>query len=343
MADVTVRGAGVIGLSIAWACARRGASVKVIDPDGAGSGASGGIVGALAPHVPEFWNAKKAFQLDALLMADSFWGDVERAGGSTTGFARTGRLQPLEDQAAIDRAEDRAKQAVQLWQGKAVWEILDAPEDWGPISPTDKVIHDTLSARIHPRAACAALVAALWRKGIAVTTTGDDSGAVVHATGWRGMMELSERLGRAVGNGVKGQAALLDYDAAGMPQVFAEGVHIIPHADGTTAIGSTTERDWIDETSTDIQLSAVIAAARRAVPALAKAKVIERWAGVRPRAKSRGPMLGAHPLHDGQFIANGGFKIGLGLAPKIAEVMATRVLDQVDTIPDEFRPEASGA
>jgi len=63
MADITVRGAGVFGLAIAWSCLLRGASVQVIDPAGPGAGASGGIVGALAPHVPENWNDKKAFQL----------------------------------------------------------------------------------------------------------------------------------------------------------------------------------------------------------------------------------------------------------------------------------------
>ncbi|MFC3117525.1 FAD-dependent oxidoreductase [Jhaorihella thermophila] len=53
MVDVTVRGAGIFGLSIAWECACRGARVQVVDPAGPGTGASGGLVGALAPHVPE--------------------------------------------------------------------------------------------------------------------------------------------------------------------------------------------------------------------------------------------------------------------------------------------------
>ena len=35
-----------------------------------------------------------------------------------------------------------------------------------------------------------------------------------------------------------------------------------------------------------------------------------RWAGLRPRARSRAPMLGAWPGRPGHFIANGGFKIG---------------------------------
>ena len=66
MMDVTIRGAGIFGLSIAWACALRGARVQVIDPNGIGAGASGGIVGALAPHVPENWNAKKEFQFQMI-------------------------------------------------------------------------------------------------------------------------------------------------------------------------------------------------------------------------------------------------------------------------------------
>ena len=49
MTDITIRGAGIFGLSIAWACVQRGAPVQIIDPNGAGAGSSGGIVGALSP------------------------------------------------------------------------------------------------------------------------------------------------------------------------------------------------------------------------------------------------------------------------------------------------------
>ena len=67
MHDITIRGAGIFGLCIAWACVTRGAKVQVVDPNGPASGSSGGILGALAPHVPENWNAKKAFQLLSLM------------------------------------------------------------------------------------------------------------------------------------------------------------------------------------------------------------------------------------------------------------------------------------
>ena len=51
----------------------------MIDPHGVAAGASGGLVGALAPHVPENWNDKKAFQFDSLIMAEGFWGDVAQS------------------------------------------------------------------------------------------------------------------------------------------------------------------------------------------------------------------------------------------------------------------------
>ena len=115
----------------------------------------------------------------------------------------------------------------------------------------------------------------------------------------------------------------------------------MPHADGTLAIGSTSEREYDDPISTDGALDDVIDRATRALPLLHGAEVMERWAGVRPRSKSRAPMLGAHPLHQGQFIANGGFKIGFGMAPKIAEVMAELMLEGRGAIPDDFQPGAS--
>ena len=341
-ADVTVMGAGVFGLAIAWACLQRGARVQVIDPAGVAAGASGGIVGALAPHVPEQWNAKKAFQLDSLLMAQAFWDAVTAAAGQPTGYRRSGRLQPLADAAAVSLAQGRAAGAADLWQGQASWTVGPAPTvSWAPPSPTGLVIHDTLSALIHPRQATHALAAAIRARGGRIVPDGTAEGAVVWATGAADLAKMTARHSRMVGAGVKGQAALLRHDAAGAPQLFAGGLHIVPHDDGTVAIGSTTERDFADGSTTDAQLDTLIARARAACPALADAPVVARWAGIRPRSRSRAPMLGPHPFQRGAFVANGGFKIGFGMAPKVASVMADLILDDRDAIPEDFHPQAS--
>jgi glycine oxidase len=342
MVDITVRGAGIFGLSIAWVCVRRGATVQVIDPQGPGAGSSGGVVGALAPHVPENWNAKKAFQFESLLMAEAFWAEVEAAGGLQAGYRRSGRLQPIADDAALALARRRALTADDLWQQKAVWRVEPAPSQaWCPQSASGWVIRDTLTALLHPRRAIDALAAALGEHGVRIETSGYDRGKVLWATGLAGLNALNEGRARPVGAGVKGQAAVLAHDASGAPQLFADGIHIIPHADGTVAVGSTSERDYDLPDQTDAQLDAVVDKARAAVPALRDAPVVLRWAGVRPRARSRAPILGAWPDKPGHYIANGGFKIGFGIAPKVAEVMADLLLEGQDNIPEGFEVSAS--
>jgi glycine/D-amino acid oxidase-like deaminating enzyme len=340
-AEVTVLGAGIFGLSVAWACVKRGAQVRVIDPMGVGAGASGGLVGALAPHTPELWDEKKQFQFESLIMAENYWAEIEAFGGKSAGYSRSGRLQPIADARTLELAQTRVISAQSLWQGKAIWQVVDPTDDWVPPSPTGKIIRDTLSARIHPRQACAALAAALLAKGVAVEQTGAPSGRIVHATGYQGLLDMAEHLDQPIGNGVKGQALLLDFDARDKPQLFADGLHIIPHSDGTLAVGSTSERYWEGRASTDALLEDVYTRAIAAFPVLQGAPVIERWAGVRPRAKSRAPLLGPHPYRAGEFVSNGGFKIGFGMAPMVGEVMADLVLNGTDRIPDSFRVEAS--
>ena len=340
--DITIRGAGILGLSIAWVCLQRGAKVQVIDPFGAGAGSSGGVVGALAPHVPENWNPKKAFQLDSLLMARAFWSQVAAASGENPGYIRSGRLQPIADQHALMLARRRCDSAKELWGAHAQWRVeRSTSSDWSPPSPTAWLINDTLSALIHPRLAIRALAGALDTRGVSIQPDAPDRGKVVWATGVHGLQELSAGHHRMVGNGVKGQAAVLDYNAAGQPQLFIDGVHIVPHVNGTVAIGSTSERAYTDPDTTDAQLDDLIEKARVLFPMLKDANVLEKWAGVRPRSRSRAPMLGAWPGREGHFIANGGFKIGFGMAPKIAHVMADLLLEETNSIPDGFDVNAS--
>ena len=337
--DLTVRGGGIFGLSIAWEAVQRGARVRLIETVAIGAGSSGGIVGALSPHVPENWNEKKAFQLESLLMAAGWWTAVEATSGLSSGYARTGRLQPLADDAAVELARARAVTAADLWRGAAEWRVISGTgAAWEPAAASGFLVQDTLSARLHPRLAAQALVAAIRALGGEVVI-GDspNEGALVWATGLAGLAALSTDLGRDLGGGVKGQALALRHDAAALPQLFVDGLHVVPHGDGTVAIGSTSENQWSGPTSVDAQLDALHARAVAALPVLAGAEVVERWAGVRPRAKTRAPLLGAWPGRTGQFVANGGFKIGFGMAPKVAKVMVDLVLEGRDGIPNGFR------
>lgn len=338
MADVTIMGAGVFGLTVALACADRGARVRVIEKRAPGAGSSGGIVGALAPHVPENWNPKKAMQFEALRMAESYWADVAARGGVDPGYARTGRVQPLAD-GSVDLARAREAQASDLWKGFAHWRVLpvgDAP-GMAVDAPSGFVVHDTLTARLHPRRAGVALVATLAAQGVTVEQgTEPAGGTVIWATGYEGLTDLSHALERSIGAGVKGQSLLLDHAVRDCPQVFADGLHIVPHGDGTVAIGSTSEREFHAPDTTDAHCDALHARALAACPQLTDAPIIARWAGVRPRAKSRAPLMGAWPGRTGQFVFNGGFKIGFAMAPALAQIMADLVLEGRDRVPPGF-------
>ncbi len=319
---------------------RRGASVNVIEAGRIGAGSSGGTVGALAPHAPENWNPKKAFQLDSLIAADAFWRCVEQAGQRASGYGRTGRIQPVAD-AATARLADRIADARLRWPADMQMQLTDSPDSrLLPDSPSGLWLHDRLTARIAPRLALMALAAAIRAQGGTIaegqTAPADLRGPVLWATGTMGLHDLGADLGRDMGRGIKGQSALLDFAAPDAAQVFADGLHIVPHADGTTAIGSTSENSF-DHDAPDDLLDQVIARARAICPALADAPVIDRWAGLRPRARSRAPILGPWPGRPGHFVANGGFKIGFGMTPGIAAVMADLILDGHDTIPDGFR------
>ncbi|MDA0222421.1 MAG: FAD-dependent oxidoreductase [Rhodobacterales bacterium] len=346
MAEIEVFGAGIFGLTVAYCLQKRGAKVRVIEKRRVGAGASGGVVGALAPHSPDNWNDKKQFQFESLIATKAFWAEVDGISGIASGYGQTGRLVALLDQRELDLARERVASAKTVWQGHAEWRVVPSgwTQNWGPDSPTGFFSFDTLSARISPRAACASLAAAFLRNGGEILegqTVGQGADAAVLCTGYEGLLEMSAGPDGPVGKGIKGQGLLVDFVASDLPQIYAAGLHFIPHADGTLAIGSTSEKAWDDSSGTDANLEALYRRAIAEFPQLSTAKVLNRWAGVRPCGSRRAPVLGRHPRLENTFVANGGFKIGFGVVVKAGQVMADLVLSGQASIPKGFSVEAN--
>ena len=63
--DLVVVGGGLIGLSIAWRCAQRGGSVRVVDPV-PGAGASHAAAGMLAPVTELHYGEEDLLRLNLL-------------------------------------------------------------------------------------------------------------------------------------------------------------------------------------------------------------------------------------------------------------------------------------
>lgn len=350
--DILVIGGGIFGLSVAYSAHRAGLRVLVLEAAQIGAGASGGVVGALTPHAPGRWRPMMAFQFNALLSLPDRIAELSARGAPDTGYRRTGRIVPLASQKALARAAADVAAAPGVWRRRGRMEVLD-PRAFDQLSPASApfgILHDTVSARIAPRAYLAALTAALPANTIrygrvvalhagpqAQAGTGRISaGAIVVAAGWQGWDLLPAALR---GSGVKGQAALLGSASRSLPVVTHDGLYIVPHADGTVAVGSTSEKAWTLP-GPDGALDDLLVRAGGLVPALAGAPVIERWAGIRPRPPGREPVVGPVPGLAGVWVAGGGYKIGFGIAHSVGDAVVAGILGQKapNPLPETFDP-----
>ncbi|WP_421591925.1 NAD(P)/FAD-dependent oxidoreductase [Shinella sp. M27] len=363
--DLLVAGGGVMGLWTALFAAQRGLSVHLVDRRHIGAGASGGVLGALMPHLPDRWNAKKAFQFAALVSIEAEIAALEAETGLSAGYRRSGRLIPLTKPQNRDTALGHARDAQSVWSTSDrsfAFDLLEA----APIAgwPMDEamphgLVHDHLAARLSPRGLLAVLKAALERQAKVTITEGvgllaidpaaglarlDDGsllpfGHCVLAAGVETfpLLQSLTPLAKPAGMGVKGQAALLLASVdPGLPVVFADGLYIVPHENGVVAIGSTSENSFDDANSTDGLLDTLIEKARMMAPVLAHTPVIERWAGLRPKAIGREPMVGRHPDHANLSLMTGGFKVSFGLAHALARAVLNEIEGGTLDVPPSF-------
>ncbi|MBB3381579.1 MULTISPECIES: FAD-binding oxidoreductase [unclassified Rhizobium] len=346
--DLLIVGGGIMGLWAAVHAERLGIQVLLVEAGRLGQGASGGLLGALMPHMPDKWSDKKQFQFDALVALEEEISILEAETGLSAGYCRAGRLIPLPKPHLRQIALGHSHDAETHWRHgdrQFHWHVLDAAPVEGWVEPSlaeSGFVHDTLAARVAPRAFLEVLRRFLAaarhvrlcegvtvenidpERGIVRSSDGDIRfGRCILSAGFRSfpiLDELTEGRKASLGQPVKGQAAMLKADVDGdMPVIFRDGLYIVPHENGLVAVGSTSENRFDDPLSTDGQLDNLLNAARIMAPVLAGADVVERWAGLRPKAVDRDPMVGAHPDHPSLIALTGGFKVSFGLAHRLAE------------------------
>jgi glycine oxidase len=356
-ADIAIIGTGIVGLWCAVHAVRAGLRPLVIDSVGIAAGASGGIVGALMPHQPSVWSPKKALQLEGLLTLPDEIATLEADTGLSAGYARAGRLMPIwtEDEQAKHVAWEAG--AKLHWPKAFQWNALQPIEnrDWlDPETAPLGAALDTLAARLDPRAMCALLAKTIENNadfdfGNGVSAISPDRSILLNdanrivakhiliTTGIHSFDLLEPIIGRKTGTGVKGQAALLrpskPLKPAELPVIYADGLYVIAHDNGLIAVGSTSENQWNDATSTDDQLDTLLAKASAICPILRDAEVIERWAGVRPKHESRDPVVAELAEAPGIIVATGGFKISFA----VAHLMAREAIGYVTGNAGDFR------
>ena len=355
-----------MGLWAAVKAERLGIRTVLVEAAHPGAGASGGLLGALMSHTPDKWNDKKRFQFDALLSLENEVARLEEETGLSCGYRRSGRLIPLPKPHLVEIAHRHARDAEENWSGgprRFHWSYLEQSPHKGWPDPSFAqagLVHDSFAAKASPRRLVAALAAALKAARHVTVVEGLEAvridpvskhvrfldgsslsfGHCIVAAGHKSfplLGALSPLAMRPMGQPVKGQAALLKADVdPDLPLLFLNGLYVVPHEGGHVAIGSTSEEEFDAPYKTDAQLNDLLARAQALVPRLQGAEVVERWAGLRPKAIGRDPMVGAHPDHPGVIALTGGFKVSFGIAHRLADAALAALGVQEIDVPQTF-------
>lgn len=343
--DVAVVGAGLIGLSIAFELAERGASVRVYDRDEPARAASWAGAGMLAPYTENARDeAMIALCAASLALYPQFVERVATASGIDPHLRLNGIVHAAFGEDAAARAAQRAQELRRLG---ASCDLLDrsaalAAEPWlSPRVSGALLVHG--EGYVDNRRLGRALTAACRARGAIVTRSTSLSvecdarrvlgvrtefgftpaAAAINACGaWAGSLPGLRAPNLPAIVPVKGQMLALQTPAGLVGHAtWLPGAYAVPREDGRLLIGATVEPGQADERVTAAGMAGLLQAALGAAPSLGGFAMCESWAGVRPGTPDGRPYIGPASL-DGLYVATGHFRNGILLAPVTAQLIA---------------------
>jgi glycine oxidase len=351
--DVIIVGAGLIGLSIAFELAERGASVRVYDRAQPARSASWAGAGMLAPYTERITDeALLALCASSLDEYPAFLRRVRDASGIDARLRLDGVVYAAFEDQGLDALRRHAKDLVA--RGVAC-ETLDragalAAEPWLGASVVGALLKHG-EGHVDNRRLGRALVAACEARGVRVeqsftievecdsrrvlglrTDRGfNGARAVVNACGaWAAQLRGAPRSCVPPIEPVKGQMIALNVpDGFVRRATWLPGAYLVPRDDGRLLIGATVEASGFDERVTAAGIHELLHAALVAAPALSTFTMTESWAGLRPGTPDGLPLMGMTPLA-GFFLATGHYRNGILLAPATARIIAD-VIEKEDS------------
>jgi glycine oxidase len=348
--DVAVIGAGVIGGSIAFELASRGASVTLLDSRGAGLGATQASAGMLVPYIEGFGRPILKLAARSLAMYDGFIERVTRDSGIGVGYQRTGSLQVETADEPTEALQAAAACATEAGIRCTLLDSRQAREAEPQLTP------DVRSALLIPdhgfvvaTELSGALLAASINHGarvrapervhqIAPSEDGveiqlDGGGRltarhVVLAAGcWSGRLEISGVPALPV-RPVRGQLLQLASAGPSLRRItWGSRCYLVPVSSGTVLVGATVEEAGFDERATVAGVHDLLGAASDLVPHLWQETFAGVRVGLRPATTDELPIMGRSKKLPGLIYATGHFRNGVLLAPLTARVVADLILE----------------
>jgi len=331
--EVGILGAGAVGCSIAYHLARHKIIPVVVDREGAGTGASGATAAGIWVHT----KTPPAYARQCLHSAERYPGFQDELGPIE--YMRTGGLRPAfteaDAQAGIELARSQAAAGLDVrWLSRE--EVLRREPALSPdilgatYSPHDGSVNPFLLVR--------RLMSATRRLGGTFLLYSGHVAVRPRPGGFQvesGRGEIQVRrlvlaagawapeLGRQVGitipvRPVRGHILVTEKLPPLLRHTIAAARQQIT---GEVLLGSTREDAGMDRETTLAMLRLVARDGVRLIPALAAARVIRAFAGIRPIPVEGMPILGPVRSVEGLFIAVA--DSGITLCPLLGESMAT--------------------
>jgi glycine oxidase len=131
--------------------------------------------------------------------------------------------------------------------------------------------------------------------------------------------------------------------------VYSSRGYLIPRRDGRLIAGSTSERVGFDKQVTREGITAIRSMAAEIAPQVATLRLVDSWAGFRPRAQDDSPVLGLSAEIDGLCYATGHYRNGILLAPITGALVAATIISKSDSpliapfSPNRFQRIVSGS
>src|SRR5215469_9392669 len=348
--DVTVAGGGLVGASIALELAFAGLKVAVFDAQKPGREASWASAGMISPS-PESaaMGSLLPISLASVAVYPTFIRRVEELSGRPVGYRKDGGLDILlteeemkrvPETLALHGASGLQAEALSGAQAYKLEPALTA-EIRGAILRRDE-------ASLDNRSFTEGMLEAAQRKGVEIYSNNGAKSLWLEGRACKGLrLEnglvaarwtviaagcFSARIDGALTYApvvpAKGQmVALHCEDVQINHDLWSNHMYLVPRNDGRIIAGATVEYEGFDRTVTAAGMKGILAGAISLVPALAKARIEETWAGLRPDTPDHLPILGPTD-HEGLLVATGHFRSGILLAPITAQLIREWVTTQ---------------
>jgi glycine oxidase len=343
---IVVIGAGLIGLSIAYELAKRGAEVRVLEASDSAASPSWAGAGRLAPFTEsDGGEEQENFLATALGTYQVFVKELHKRTGVDPYLRIDGIIEVALDEANANRLRERAETLVARGI-HAHWlepdEVRRLEPALGPATLGASLIEDEgqidnrqlghalrlacvdVGVRLEERTGPIALEAGEQRVlGVRAGERAIAAEAVVNAAGaWAGELAGVPPHVRIPIEPVRGQLLVLAMPVRMVTRVLSvPGAYLLPRTDGTLVIGERVAEEGFEVRVDPFGTKSLRDAAVRALPALGNLAVAETWAGLRPRTPNGRPFIGATAL-EGYYVAAGHERNAILLAPATALAIA---------------------